>query len=348
MHIEFRHIIVLSLCFLVYSCSNENDFSKYSDNKSDIVNPSLIEPKLARQLLQEYPNKYIPIQVSKKEIFNKEHISNAINIWRPDYGSEINDPFGGLIPSAEKLENLLQSFGFEKGKTLLLYDVKANVDALRFAWVLNLYGFDDFKIINGGLQYWKLNELEVTSLKSLPLERSNYQMEEFFDKSIIANFEEVKAALNDVNTILIDTREQYEFRGLPFIYKNTVLPFKNGAFNRGSIPSAIHLNWSTFADLKGDHRIKSERDLRYNLKEKGINPDKSIILYCHSGSRTSHTFYVLKHILGYEDVKNYDGSWIEWSYKHSMDKSVPILQICSENKFEEKKDSLITSLNNYE
>lgn len=331
--------------FFLFSCSTENKNIVVTMDKSDIKAYNLIDPIFANKLLKENPNEYIPIQVSKHKIFQKEHIPNAINIWRPDYGSDVSNPFGGLIPSREKLENLIQNFGFKKGKTLLIYDAKANVDALRFAWVLNLYGFDDFKIINGGLKFWKINGLAVTDKISEQPTKSNFHLSDFFDKSMIANFDEVLSAIKDSNTIIVDTREAYEYKGLPFILKDSVYLYKKGAFNRGSIPTAIHFNWSNLADLNGDHRIKSEKDLNHDLNNIGINRDKKIILYCQSGSRTSHTYYVLKHILGYSNVKNYDGSWIEWSYRHSLDNSIPLEQIIDIEKFETIRDSLNLSIN---
>ena len=337
----------LLLCFLLLlgACTADPTESiSYSNDKSDIAADNLISPKKAHALLKENPNKFIPIQVSKEKPFLVEHIPNAQNIWRPDYGATTKTPYGGLIPSREKLQGLLQNLGYENGRTLFLYDLKANVDALRFAWVLNLYGFDDFKIINGGLKFWKDSQLPVTKDLINQVAKSDFQLKEYFDDKIIANFEEVKNAIKDSNTILIDTREDYEFLGRPFIFKDSVLSYKIGAFDRGSIPSSIHLNWSTLADLKGDHRIKAERNLRFDLEEKGISPDKNIILYCQSGSRTSHTFYVLRDILGYENVKNYDGSWIEWSYMSSINKSVPVQQICSEEQFSNLLDSLTASL----
>ena len=341
---------VFLVCFigLIISCQDDPTMVIHSSDKSDISTYNLIDPQLANKFLLENSKNYIPIHVSKELFYKEEHIPNAINIWRPDYGSDHNTPYAGLIPSREKLQSLLRTIGYDKGKTLLLYDIKANVDAMRFAWVLNLYGFDNFKIINGGLKYWKLSGLEVTDKQKPKSRPTNYQLEAHYDDSIIANFNEVLAAIKDTNTLIIDTREDYEFKGFPFVHKKAVLPYKKGAFDRGSIPSAIHLNWSTLADLNGDHRIKSEKDLRYDLRMKGINPNKNIILYCHSGSRTSHTYYVLKHVLGYNNVKNYDGSWIEWSYKNSLDNSIPIQKISTENQFNEKRDSLTASLNNYE
>lgn len=338
---KIRYIIVL-LVIAIQACKSDVTISNdYSADKSDIKAHHLVDPKTVNQWLLEKPGFYIPVQVSKHKTFSIEHIPNAKNIWRPDYGSDIKEPYAGLIPSKEKLQSLLQTLGYTAEKKLILYDAKANVDALRFSWVLSLYGFDNYYIINGGLKFWKEQGLPVTKDPQLEAPKSSYQLTGNFNHSIIANFEEVREAIKDTNTILIDTREHYEYLGQPFIHNGEVLPFKKGAFNRGSIPSAIHLNWSTLADLNGDHRIKSKKDLNYDLAQKGISSEKNIILYCHSGSRTSHTYYVLKHILGYPNVKNYDGSWIEWSYKHSKDDQIPIQQLVTHEEFEKLQKSLI-------
>jgi len=196
------------------------------------------------------------------------------------------------------------------------------------------------------LAYWKQAGFPVTKRLTAKPPTSNYKLPLVFKEDMIAYFDDVKSAITDTNTILLDTRESYEYKAEPYLSKGQVFAHKPGAFNRGSIPSAIHLNWSTFTDLKGDHRIKSERDLRYDLDDKGISPDKNIILYCQSGSRTSHTYYVLKHVLGYEKVRNYDGSWIEWSYNHSLDSSLPMDQHCSEERFSAIEDSLNLTLKN--
>ena len=336
------------LLVLFSSCVSDNNskvsITEFSNDKSDIKAYNLVSVQMANEWLvaDEASNeqKYITIQVSKETPFLNEHIPSALNIWRPDYGSESTEPYGGLIPSKDKLQSLLQELGFKKGMTLLLYDLKANVDAMRFAWVLNLYGFEDFKLINGGLKYWKQNNFPLTDEITEKPEKTNYILPDRFDQTMIANAQEVLAAMRDTNIILIDTREEYEFNGQPFINNQEVLAFKKGAFDRGSIPGAIHLNWSTLADLEGDHRIKSEKDLRYDLKNLDIASDKTIILYCQSGSRTSHTYYVLKHVLGYPEVKNYDGSWIEWSYLNSQNDSFLIQQICTVEEFKTKYDSL--------
>jgi len=117
---------------------------------------------------------------------------------------------------------------------------------------------------------------------------------------------------------LVDTREPYEYHGNCFVKNNSVHNYKKGAFARGCIPTAIHLNWSDLADLATEDRIKCKKDLEYNLAQKGITKDKEIIVYCQSGSRSSHAAFVLRKVLDYPKVKNYDGSWIEWSYQYKM------------------------------
>lgn len=126
----------------------------------------------------------------------------------------------------------------------------------------------------------------------------------------MASISDVKSALDDPNVLLIDTREEYEYFGKPFISEDMVHNYKRGAFARGAIPGAIHLNWSEMSDLANDQMIKCKKDLIFNLEPQNITKDKNIIVYCQSGSRSSHTAFVLKEILNYPNVKNYVGSWI--------------------------------------
>ncbi len=342
---ELRRNIVFLLIVLT-ACGQEKStpFSQeiYSSDKSNIKAANLVSPVIVNDWLQQSPTKYIVVQVSKEKTFYKSHIPNALNIWRPDYTSDISEPISGLLPSREKLQFLLQSLGYSKDKILLLYDAKANVDALRLAWVLSLYGFENYKIINGGLRYWASLGLPTTTGAARVVTPSEYHLSDTYDASILAEFQDVVEAIQDTQTLLIDTREPFEYEGLPYIQQGVVLPYKKGAYGRGRIPTAIHLNWSKLADLEGDHRIKTEKDLRYDLDSLRITPDKRIILYCQTGSRTSHTFYVLKHILDYQNVQNYDGSWVEWSYKHSLDSTLPVIH-CDGSVFAAAKDSLIAN-----
>ncbi len=330
---------MLFICLL--ACNPEATQNELSDSKDDIQHEHLISAQELTHLLKAEKEQLIILHISKSEDYQKGHLPGAINIWRPQYTTSNIDSISELIIDENKLESLLQNLGVEESSQLILYDIKGNVDALRFAWVLELYGFDNFKVLNGGMKYWKQLGLPVEQDPSRKIVASNYTLESRKDFSSYAKFEEIISNLNNEDYLLIDTREVYEFEGKPFILNDKVYKHKKGSFNRGKIPGSVHLNWSELVDLTGDHRIKSIKDLHYNLHQKGIHSDKNIILYCQSGSRSSHSYFVMKHLLGFPNVKNYDGSWIEWSYLNKKKSDIPIEQICDSLNFMTLYDSLI-------
>jgi thiosulfate/3-mercaptopyruvate sulfurtransferase len=337
---------LLLLLVLIASCNQDKEkLTHYSASKDDISAKQLVSVQEAHAMLSDsLQEKPILIQVSKKDAYLKEHIPQAHNIWRPQYSSSRNDSVTGLMATREQLESLLQSLGVNSNSVLLVYDTKGSVDAMRFCWVLELYGFDNYKIMNGGLTHWKqMNYPISTEIPESP-SPSDFKLPGNMNKSSYVEFQEVLKAINNEAYLLIDTREDYEYLGQPFISGDKLYNYKKGAFERGRIPGAIHLNWSEFADLNNDHRIKSEKDLRYILDQKEISKDKKIIVYCQSGSRSSHTSFILREILGYPDVKNYDGSWIEWSYYASKDPDVPVQQDCSEEEFNKLHKQLALAL----
>jgi thiosulfate/3-mercaptopyruvate sulfurtransferase len=181
-------------------------------------------------------------------------------------------------------------------------------------------------VMNGGKAAWKEAGYELSTEVGAAPTAVTYTFSSEPDVTRFASMEDVMAAMNDTNVILLDTREPEEYQGDPYISKGACYPYKKGAFTNGRIPGSIHLNWSDAVDLDGDHRFKSLKDLKYNFEKAGITPDKKIIAYCQSGVRSAHTTYVLTELLGYKDVRNYDGSWIEWSYNHVNGGKVPIEQ----------------------
>lgn len=274
----------------------------------------LITVEEAKTIISSNQN-YRLFEISKPKQYNTGHIEGAYNLWRADYSNNEHVNYSGMRATKLQLEKLLSSYAIDQETILLLYDNKGNCDAARFAWQLELWGFDNFKLINGGKKSWELAGCSLT--KSVP-EKPVYQQFNFSiaeeQQALLANYPAVFAALEDTNTILVDTRELYEYKGEAFEKDGQTYEYKKGAFTYGAIPSAIHFNWSNTVDLKNDHQLKPIETLQYDLEKAGITADKNIILYCQSGSRSSHTQFVLKHILNYPNVKNYDGSWIEWSY----------------------------------
>jgi len=333
-------IRILAISFLLVigqlSCTEPKAKEEpVSASKDEVYSNYLISAKDAFDSIRSGFQQVKIIQLSKPEDFEKSHIENATNLWRPAYSTS-NDSIGGLASQKGQIEKILSESGIDQNTLLLLYDRKGNVDAFRFAWILELYGFTNFKIINGGLQAWTIAEYPLSSGPSNKVDTTNIVLKHI-DSSGLATYEDVRKALDNKDYIIIDTREPYEFNAEPFIYKNGIHAYKPGAFVRGRIPGSLHLNWSELVDLNGDHRIKSLKDLHYDLNRKNISPDKKIIVYCQSGSRSAHTYFILRHVLNYPSVTNYDGSWIEWSYlnKNNPD-SFPVAQNCDELCFSEQ------------
>jgi len=312
-------------------------FFSYSHNQTT----SLIEAST----LYENRNheNYLIIDLRKPEKFNAGHIPNAINIWRSDIIDQ-NKIYGGMMAKKAIIEQLFSSLGIKSDEPLLIYDDKGLVDAIRLWWILDYYGHTNVKLLNGGLNSWKNSDYPITT-KNTILKKTTFK----FKKSTInasryANIEDVKNAISNPDILLLDTRELKEFTG-EFI--------KKGAFRAGKIPNSIWCNWSETVDYKNSTKFKSLDKLKEIYTSRGITPDKDIIAYCQSGVRSAHTTFVLTQLLGFTSVKNYDGSWIEWSYNKDLpiETGIEKAAINPQRKLHETKksyqDIFVSSFKNY-
>lgn len=269
---------------------------------------------------------FIIIDVSKPNNFKKDHIPGSINLWRPDI-TNIDTIYKGLIASEYKIDSLTSALNITKEDTIVVYDHKGGCDAVRLKWVLNQYNFPNVSLLDGGIIAWENSSLDLSIDKSI----SNYSKPNL---NLNIDLNELKVLLVDTNTILIDTRTLDEFEG-----NNQ----KKGAYRAGRIPGAIHIDWASCINYNGNQKLKSSKDLKTLFESKGVTKNKTIICYCHSGVRSAHTTFVLNNILSYPNVKNYDGSWVEWSYF----KDLPIETGQVESKYKEEKitnKTLITIL----
>ena len=334
----------LCLLVLVFSCRPVGEVEQIMlCQKDDVVSSKLISIEQVRNKL-ETSDLYLPVEISSVEEFQKGHIAGSANVWRPDFRSKTFTDYKGIICSEVELEIMLQNLGVSQSTILLLYDAKGGCDAMRLAWVFDYYGYKNYKIINGGKAAWKMKGYALDSTETARRPDIDYKLIPEVNQSMYADRNDVLAAIGDTNMIIIDTREAYEYLGAPFISNGEIKSYKKGAFVRGSIPGAVHLNWSELSDLADDHRIKCTKDLLHNLEEKGISKNKNIIVYCQSGSRSAHTAFVMKEILDYPSVRNYDGSWIEWSYYSQKDNRFLVSELTSDTEFEELKKELAVGL----
>jgi thiosulfate/3-mercaptopyruvate sulfurtransferase len=264
----------------------------------------LLEVDQLEKMMAEKEN-VVLIEVSKAADYAKGHLPGARNIWRPDYGNEEDYTYGGMRARRDQAEALLSRLGVEPTDFLVIYDTKGDVDAARFMWLLRRYGHEQMALLNGGKHAWEDAGLDlVTDAPEItPSTYSFGDKPEWLEQS--AEREEVLAALEDPNVVLLDTRTLEEHTGQML---------KNGAAKAGRIPNSVHIDWADAVNFDADFKFKSVEALRKLYESKGVTPDKKIIAYCHTGVRSAHTTFVLTQLLGYPNVVNYDGSWTEWSH----------------------------------
>lgn len=242
------------------------------------------------------------IDFRKKKAYEKEHITNALHIWRTDI-EDASFPYKGMMASREQIETLFSNLGIATNDTLIIYDDNGLCDAARLWWLLQNYDFTNVKLLNGGLNAWKTTHGLVTINKP-SVQKTVFKLSNTPSMKYYVSKEEMKDALNR-KTFILDTRNLDEFTGSIQ---------KKGATKAGRIPNSIHMDWTEAINYNGDKKIKPVNDLESIYNRLHVTKDTPIIVYCHSGVRSAHTTFVLTQLLGYKNVKNYDGSWIEWSY----------------------------------
>lgn len=251
------------------------------------------------------PNLLI-IEVSKPDEYAKGHIEGAFNVWRPEYANEVDYSYGGMMATRKQMEALLSEMGATSESFILLYDARGCVDAARFQWILHEYNHSRTALINGGKHAWTLEGHLLTreAPEKIP---SQFVFSPASDASSghYIQLQEVMDLLGDPNVVLLDTRSEEEYMGAIH---------KKGAAKPGRIPGAMNIDWGKAINYDGDFCFRPVQNLRRMYEYFGVTPDKKIIVYCHSGVRSAHTTFVLTELLGYPEVYNYDGSWIEWSY----------------------------------
>jgi thiosulfate/3-mercaptopyruvate sulfurtransferase len=229
-----------------------------------------------------------------------------------DWKQDINDPVSRNVLSKQACEDLLQRVGINNDTTLILYGDFNNWFAAFAFWVFKYYGYKDVRLMNGGRKKWLQEDRPLS--KEIP---SNYPKGNFKasepDNNIRVFLNQVKEALEDANKKvrrikLVDVRSPKEFTGE--ILAPPEYPTEH-AQRGGHIPTAVNIPWAQAVN-DNDGTFKSVDELRKLYELKDITPDKEVIAYCRIGERSSHTWFVLKYLLGYPNVKNYDGSWTEW------------------------------------
>ena len=234
-------------------------------------------------------------------LYETGHIAGAVKI---DWHTDLNDPVERDYIDGEGFSQLLSAKGISRDTTIVIYGDKSNWWAAYALWVFTLFGHQDVRLLNGGRAKWEADGRAFTTEVPAPAP-AHYPVVERDDPPIRAFKEDVLAHFGNP---LIDVRSPEEFSG-----ERTTAPAypEEGALRAGHIPSAQNVPWARAAAEDGTFRPLDELNLIYR-EEAGLTDGDSVIAYCRIGERSSHTWFVLTHLLGFEGVRNYDGSWTEW------------------------------------
>ncbi|MDA3629232.1 sulfurtransferase [Saccharopolyspora sp. WRP15-2] len=228
------------------------------------------------------------------------HIPGAVKL---DWKNELQDHVRRDFVDREGFQKLLSAKGIGNDDTVILYGGNNNWFAAYAYWYFKLYGHGDVKLLDGGRKKWELDGRELT--KDEPNRAATTYQAQEPDTSIRAFRDEVVDAIGNKN--LVDVRSPDEFAGK--LLAPAHLP-QESAQRAGHIPSAINVPWSKAANEDGT--FKSDEELKEIYGEAGLDTSKDTIAYCRIGERSSHTWFVLRELLGNTNVKNYDGSWTEY------------------------------------
>jgi thiosulfate/3-mercaptopyruvate sulfurtransferase len=209
------------------------------------------------------------------------------------------------IPTKEEWEALLSRAGIGNDTTVVLYGDNNNWFAAFGYWLFKLYGHEDVRLMNGSRTLWLDEGRQLTTdVPSYPA--TSYRAKEM-DTSLRARRNEVEEAIGRAAEALVDVRSPREYSGELLAPEN--LP-QEGAQRGGHVPGARNIPWATA--VAQDGTFKPAAELRQIYGGQGITPDKRITAYCRIAERSAHTWFVLHELLGYPQVRNYDGSWTEW------------------------------------
>ncbi len=233
--------------------------------------------------------------------YEEGHIPGAV-AW--NWQTQLCDTLQRDIISQGDLEKLLGGSGIGNDTTIILYGDNNNWFAAWALWQIKLYQHDDVRIMDGGRKKWLAEEREV-STEPAAAEQATYTAKELNPESRIL-LSDVQEAIKSDKTTLVDVRSPDEFTGK--ILSPPGLP--ETCQRGGHIPKAQNIPWGMACNEDGT--FKNADELKELYAGKGVTPDKDVIAYCRIGERSSHSWFALKYLLGYPNVKNYDGSWTEW------------------------------------
>jgi len=249
------------------------------------------------------------IDFRNREAYEKGHLPGAINLHRNDF-QDTTLPFKGMRINRSMIAERLGKEGITEKATLVVYDDKGSSDASRLWWLLHLHNFEQVYLLDGGIGHWKKMGGPLST--NIPeMDEAIFRFSDQPDKPFVITKEKVLKVISsdDSKAFLVDARSQEEYEGRRL---------KEGAKKAGRIATSINIDWTEAIDYGNTYTFKPLAELEKIYGRMGASREDTIIVYCHTGVRSSHTTFVLTQLLDYKNVFNYDGSWVEWSYDDSL------------------------------
>ncbi len=272
-----------------------------SDEAQYATPDALVTTEWAAEHLNDSSVRLVEVDVDTKA-YETGHITGAVGWnWRTD----TQDNLRRNVPTKEQLEALLGKAGISADTLVLLYGDNNNWFAAFALWLLKYYGHENVKLINGGRAKWIAEGRDLTT--DVPAYAATTYTVKEPAKAIRALRDYVLDKVQKPGSVLVDVRSPKEFSGELLAPEN--LP-QEGAQRGGHIAGAVNIPWAQA--VREDSTFKSADELKALYGGKGVTADKDVIAYCRIGERSAHTWFVLKYLLGYPNVRNYDGSWTEY------------------------------------
>ena len=246
---------------------------------------------------------------NKVEIYDQGHIKGSVyldsgSVW---YEDKTKIGTSGIVVSKEKFERIMGETGISHNDLIVLYGVPASAHIGRAFWTFKYYGHKNVAYLNGGITEW-VRKMSKESLVKEPQEIIPTTYMSAPQENIKITADELSRNLNNQDIVIIDGRTAEEYSGQKML---------EGVSRGGRIPGAINIEWYKATINPDSETLKSKEELELIYKD--IPKNKEIIVYCQTGTRSSNILFVLKYILGYPNVRNYDGSWDEWSNAKNSD-----------------------------
>ncbi|MCF6178137.1 MAG: sulfurtransferase [Geopsychrobacter sp.] len=276
----------------------------------DVSQAALSDYFVSTDWLASNRGKVVVIDVRNYALYLLGHIDGAQSVERSQF-LQTRKQVKSLVPTAAAITDLLSSLGVTPESTLVVYAEDKNPYAARLVWTLRYHGHDNSYVLDGGYQKWSAEEHATSMFPTAKPQPSHYVMSAGADcLQARASADYVNTRLENPSVLIWDTRSPGEYAG-------TVVRADRG----GHIPGAVPFNWTNLqTEVNGVKVLKSRKELLAMLQAHGLTKDKEIIAHCQTGIRSSYATLVLLG-LGYDRVRNYDGSWIEWA----NDPTLPII-----------------------